>query len=130
MILLDTSVLISRDLVNLDSSESYAASILSRAELEFGVAVARGSTARQRRELLAALDGLFDWLPFDKGTTRAYGIIVGAIHPHGPAQARRIDSYIAAHALQHGVPLMTLNPTDLRHLGTLVTVLTPPGRPG
>ena len=123
MILLDTSVLIADHLDRLDPEQTYAASILSRAELEFGIAIARDAQLGIRRGRLERLDQLFDWLPYTPATTRAYGILARATHPEAPAQARRIDTYIAAHALELGVPFMTANPGDFQHIAQLVTVL-------
>jgi len=124
MIILDTSVLIDDHLQSLPSDQEYAASILSRAELEFGVAVADDAHRDERRKRLAQLDELFDWLPFSSATTRAYGVVAKATHTHAPAQARRIDTYIAAHALELGVPLMTANTADFARVQHLITVLT------
>jgi predicted nucleic acid-binding protein len=128
VILLDTSVLIERDISSLDQKQNYAASIFSRAELEFGASVATGDEACERRTRLAFLDQRLEWLAFDEGSTHAYGTVAAAVHPHAPAQARRIDTYIAAQAYQHGVPLMTLNLADFRHLSALVDVILPPSR--
>ena len=69
---------------------------------------------------------MFDWLPFDLDSTRAFGVVARAVHAKAPAQARRIDTYLAGQALQHGIPLMTLNPGDFKHLTSLVTVIAPP----
>ena len=124
MILLDTSVLITNPLTGIDSQQEYAASILSRAELEFGIAVAQASQADFRRRRLQDLDRLFAWLPFTAATTRAYGILARAMHSQAPAQARRIDTYIAAHALELGVPFMTANPKDFQRVSHLIA-LTP-----
>ena len=123
MILLDTSVLIADPLTGLDPQEDYAASILSRAELEFGVAIADGARAMARRRRLDELDQIYEWLPVTPATTRACGILAKAMHAHAPAQARRMDTYIAAHALEWGVPLMTANPKDLHLIAYLVTII-------
>ena len=123
MILLDTSVLIENPLTGIRSGQEYAASILSRAELEFGVAIAQGSQADFRRHRLADLDRLFAWLPFTEATTKAYGVLARAMHSQAPAQARRIDTYIAAHAFELGVPLMTTNPRDFQHVTHLISVI-------
>ena len=123
MILLDTSVLIDNPLNWINAEQEYAASILSRAELEFGVAIAQSDRTDLRRHRLADYDRLFAWLPFTEATTRAYGILARAIHPKAPAQARRIDTYIAAHALELGIPLMTANAKDLRHIAHLISVI-------
>ena len=122
MILLDTSVLIADPALALAAEQDYGASILSRAELEFGVAVASGARAERRRRRLHELDQLFDWLPFTPSTTRAYGILARAMHPGAPAQARRIDTYIAAHALDLGIPLLTANPHDVERIASLIEV--------
>ncbi len=61
-----------------------------------------------------------------KATIRAYGILAAAIHPKAPAQARKIDTYIAAHALELGVPLMTANPKDFQHIDHLVSIIPAP----
>ena len=127
MILLDTGVLIANPLLSLDADEQYGASVLSRAELEFGVTVSDGAVAAGRRRRLQELDELFDWLVFTAATSRAYGILAKALHADSPAQARRIDTYIAAHALELGVPLLTTNPRDFGRIGSLVDIL--PWRP-
>jgi predicted nucleic acid-binding protein len=101
-------------------------SILSRAELEFGITVAGPDLVAERRQRLEDLDAVFDWLPFDLGSTRAFGVVAPAVHAKAPAQARRIDTYLAGQALQHNVPLMTLNPGDFKHLLDLVTMIAPP----
>ena len=123
MILLDTSVLIAADIRRLSGDRIFGASILSRAELEFGVAVAGPGQVDGRRRRLADLDALFDWLSFTEATTHAYGILARVIHPEAPAQARRIDTYIAAHALQLSVPLMTANPKDFQRVAHLIDVM-------
>jgi predicted nucleic acid-binding protein len=127
MILFDTSVLIERENLDLDPTQAYGASIFSRAELEFGAAKATGGKAERRRARLAKLDEEFEWLPFDEGTTRAYGAVAAAVHKHAPAQARRTDTYIAAQAYQYGVKLMTLNPADFQHVRSMIEVILPPG---
>jgi len=66
---------------------------------------------------------LYEWLPFTAATSRAYGILARVTHPVAPAQARRIDTYIAAHALELNVPLMTANPQDLQHIAGLIAVV-------
>ncbi|MDR0592269.1 MAG: PIN domain-containing protein [Bifidobacteriaceae bacterium] len=126
MILLDTSVLVDADLSSLDPAESYAASILSRAELEFGVAVAPEDARFGRRARLEFLDAAIDWLPFDEESSRSYGTLARAMHAGAPAQARRTDTFIAAQAHRHGVPLMTRNARDFQRVASLVAILTWP----
>ncbi|MDR0416717.1 MAG: PIN domain-containing protein [Propionibacteriaceae bacterium] len=127
MILLDTGVLIDQSWP--DDAE-VGASVLSRAELEFGVAVARTPQDRADRvRRLADLDACLEWLPFDEAASRAYGALAALIRVQAPAQARRTDTFIAAQALQHGAQLMTTSPRDFAHIAHLVEVL-PPNRPG
>jgi len=126
VILLDTSILITDPALTFDAGQECAASILSRAELELGVAVADGRVAAVRRRRLRMLDELFEWLPVTAATTHAYGILAGVLHASAPAQARRIDTYIAAHALELGVPLLTANPKDFERVAHLVTVVAYP----
>ena len=127
MILVDTCVLI--DWANLDTNpdESYAASILTRAEFEFSIHNARTAQVRAARaRRLIDLDKTFSWLPFTTAATVSYGILATAIHRAGAAaQARRTDTFIAAQAHALGVPLMTLNPTDFAHVADLVALTVP-----
>lgn len=80
MILLDTNVLIDLDLYAFDPDEEYGASILSRAELEFGVRAARTPhDAAERTRRLNQLDQRFDWVGFDVESTRSYGLVAAGL---------------------------------------------------
>ncbi|QCB92353.1 PIN domain-containing protein [Cellulomonas shaoxiangyii] len=125
MIVLDANVLIDLDLYALDPDELYAASILSRAELEFGVRAARtaaDTAARTRR--LNELDRHFDWLPLDVECTRSYGLIAVSARATG-AKVRSKDALIAAQAHRHGAAVMTANLDDFRPFDHLVEVVAP-----
>ncbi|MFC8190236.1 PIN domain-containing protein [Cellulomonas sp. NPDC057328] len=125
MIVLDTNVLIDLDLYALDPDELYAASILSRAELEFGVRAARtaaDTAARTRR--LNDLDRYFDWLPLDVESTRSYGLVAATARATG-AKVRSKDALIAAQAHRHGAAVMTANLDDFRPFDHLVEVVAP-----
>lgn len=128
MILLDTNVLIDLDRYRLDNTETYGASILSRAELEFGIQMARtphASAERTRR--LNELDDVFDWLPFDLACTRSYGIVAAGARGSG-ARVRGKDALIAAQAHRYNAAVMTANLADFRAFDQLVPVLAPTRR--
>ena len=125
MIVLDTNVLVDLHLYALDPVEQYAASILSRAELEFGVRAARtaaDTAARTRR--LNELDEIFEWLPFDLECTRSYGVVASTARASG-AKVRGKDALIAAQAHRHGAAVMTRNVADFQPLDPLVQVVVP-----
>ncbi|MBF0688630.1 MAG: PIN domain-containing protein [Cellulomonas sp.] len=128
MILLDTNVLIDLHLYALDPDDDYSASILSRAELEFGVRAARtaeDTAARTRR--LNELDGLFDWLPFDVECTRSYGVVASTARASG-AKVRGKDALIASQAHRHGATVLTANLDDFRPFAHLVRIVAPTRR--
>ncbi|GIG36775.1 PIN domain-containing protein [Cellulomonas pakistanensis] len=129
MILLDTDVLVDLHRYALDSAERYAASILSRAELEFGVLAARDpQAAAHRLRWLNDLDDRFDWLEFDVASSRSYGIVASGARATG-AKVRGKDALIAAQAHRHGAAVMTANLADFRPFDHLVRVLAPSPRP-
>lgn len=125
MIILDTCILIDFDKFGFNSDEGFAASILSRAELDFGVQMSKDPVKRaQRVQDLVQLDGSFDWLPFDFGSSIAYGII--ASQSGGGSRVRGKDALIAAQAYQHGATLMTANLADFKPFAHLIPVIPPP----
>lgn len=123
--LLDTSVLIAPPAGGLASlTEAVAVSIVSVAELQYGVALADDPVEElaRRRRLQAVLEGC-DVLGLDVATTELYGALAGLVvrmgrHP----RPRRFDLLIAATASRHGIPVLTRNADDLRGLERLVTV--------
>lgn len=128
MIVLDTNVLVDLDRYALDPDGLHAASILSRAELEFGVRAARNAidtAARTRR--LNDLDMTFDWLLFDVECTRSYGLLASAARATG-AKVRGKDALIAAQAHRYGAAVMTANLADFRPFDHLVEVVAPTPR--
>jgi len=128
MILLDTNVLIDLDRQIFDASESYGASILSRAELELGVQAApSAASAAVRTRRLAELDDRFSWIEFDLACTRSYGIIAAGARATG-ARVRSKDALIASQAHRHGAAVMTANPDDFAPFDHLVRVLAPSPR--
>ena len=69
---------------------------------------------------------MFDPLPFDADTSRAYGRVYAATVAAGRKArgARAIDLLIAAAACAHGLPLYTRNPDDFQALHNLVEIVT------
>lgn len=128
MILLDTNVLIDLDRHRFDTREAYGASILSRAELEFGVQVAPSAESMAvRARRLAELDDRFRWIEFDVACTRSYGIIAAGARATG-ARVRSKDALIVAQAHRHGAAVMTANLDDFHPFDHLVQVLPPAPR--
>ena len=125
MILLDTNMLIDLDRYRFDATETYGASILSRAELEFGIQVAPSAESMAvRARRLAELDDRFHWIEFDIASTRSYGIIAAGARATG-ARVRSKDALIVAQAHRHGAAVMTANLNDFRPFDHLVRVLAP-----
>ena len=125
MILLDTNVLIDFDSYTFDPSQSYCASMLSRAELTLGVV--RAQTAQDglaRRAKLALLDAWIDWLPFDQAASEGYGIVAGAAKLTG-ARLRNKDALIAGQAYSLGLSIMTANVDDFVPFSAHVVAMAP-----
>ena len=126
MIVLDTNVLVDLDRYVLDVDGAYGASLLSRAELEFGINAARdATTAAQRVRHLARLDDRFEWIEFDLECTRSYGFVAARANAKG-AKVRGKDALIAAQAHRHGAAVMTANLDDFAPFAHLVQVVPPP----
>jgi predicted nucleic acid-binding protein len=123
VILLDTNILIDYELYAFDPEETYSASVLSRAELEFGICKAPTAQEREiRQAVLADLDTRFKWKPFDLRASQGYGIVAGTA-PVSGAKVRSKDALIAgqAYSLQAGV--MTRNMSDFAPFSHLVTII-------
>ena len=128
MILLDTCVLIDLKAYLLSPSELYVASMLSRAELAFGVVEAPTTALRQkRRTRLANLDEWLDWLPFDRAASDGYGTVGGASGLSG-ARSRSKDALIAGQAYALGAAVMTANLADFAPFEQYITVVAPTPR--
>jgi hypothetical protein len=123
-LLLDTSVLIRG---RTDPEDEVAISAVSLAELHFGVLVAADDKARAiRLRRLAAIETVFDPLPFDAIVARECGRLHAAVAQRGGKPRRRsFDLAIAATANVHGVPLLTLDVADFKLIEDLVDVRTP-----
>lgn len=123
--ILDTSVLIAS--WRPPDDEDYAISIVSLAEMHFGVLKAAGTpalSARLRR--LGAIEHEFDPIPVDQRVARAYGECAQAVISIGRSPRPRVfDLLIAATARVEGATLYTLNPDDFRGLDGLVEIASP-----
>lgn len=122
--ILDTSVLIASDLAPLPGE--LAISVISLAELHYGVLVAPSADARAVR--LARLSGLqrrFDPLPVDEAVADSYGRLAATtVHQGRQPRLRVMDLLIAATAHAHSAVLYTRNGDDLRGLDDLVEIVS------
>jgi len=120
---LDTSILIAQAPVPIDGD--IAISVVSIAELQFGVLVATDDERRAHRlaRLSAILRG-FEPLPVDAAVAASYGELAAATHRAGrKATARSLDLMIAATAHAHGARLVTANIQDVEHLNGLLEII-------
>ena len=117
---LDTSVLIADEVSPLPGE--LAISVVSLAELHFGVLLAADGDERARRlSRLSALQRRFDPLPVDEAVAESYGLLVARVVKAGrQPRARVMDLLIAATAHAHGATLYTRNADDLRGLEGLL----------
>lgn len=123
--ILDTSVLIATDVPMLDGE--LAISVVSLAELHFGVLVTADAAIRaERLRRLSDLQRTFDALPVDDDVAVSYGLLAAAVAGTGrEPRSRVIDLLIAATAHAHGARLYTRNASDLvgiEHLIDMVSV--------
>jgi predicted nucleic acid-binding protein len=120
--ILDTSVLIADDVAPLPGE--LAISVVSLAELHFGVLVAVDDDARARRlHRLSTVQRRFDPLPVDEAVAESYGILASRVVKAGRQPRTRVmDLLIAATAHAHGASLYTRNREDLRGLDDLVEI--------
>jgi predicted nucleic acid-binding protein len=121
--ILDTSMLIAswKPL----PGDEYAISIVSLAEMHFGVLRASGTpalAARVRR--LSEVEREFDPIPVDGRVARSYAECAEAAVRAGRS-LRRFDLVIAATARVEGAKLYTLNLDDFTGLEDLVEVVKP-----
>ena len=123
MIMLDTSVLIDFP-AEWPEDEMFACSVITLAELQFGLQLTVGTSkhaARQAR--LTLLDSQFEWTPFDEKAALGYGTLAATVHQSRPNHARSKDIMIAGHAYSMGAALMTRNPKDFELVDQMITVI-------
>lgn len=123
--ILDTSVLIAREEEpEIEVPLEIAISVVTLAELHYGVLIAKDDLTRQRRlSRLGAIEASFQPLPVDSAVARAFGVISHAVKAAGRQPRSRImDLLIAATALAHNMPIYTRNANDFEGLRSLIDV--------
>ena len=121
--ILDTSVLIAEDVSVLPGQ--LAISVISVAELHYGVLVANSDEARAiRLSRLSRLQRRFDPLPVDDAVADSYGQIAAHVAASGrQPRARTMDLLIAATAHVHNACLYTRNVDDFAGLEQFIRVV-------
>jgi predicted nucleic acid-binding protein len=121
--ILDTSVLIATDVAAIPGE--LAISIISVAELQFGVLVATDQVRAARLSRLGAIQRRFDPLPVDDAVADSYAQLAARVTQIGrQPRARVMDLLIAATAHAHDATVYTRNPDDLAGLDDLITIAT------
>jgi len=122
--ILDTSVLIATDVIPIPGE--LAISVVSVAELHFGVLVARNVQTRATRlSRLSSVQRRFDPLPVDDAVAASYGRLAARVVEVGrQPRARVMDLLIAATAHAHDAAVYTRNPADLAGLEDLISIVT------
>ena len=122
--ILDTSVLIADDITPIPGE--LAISVVSLAELQFGVLVAKNPQAQGLRlARLSRIQRRFEALPVDDVVADSYATLAAAVGQTGrQPRARVMDLLIAATAHVHDASLYTRNPDDLSGIEHLVNVVT------
>ena len=120
---LDTSILIAEAADPVEGD--IAISVVSIAELQFGVLIAPDDDRRAHRlARLSAILRNFEPLPVDAAVAASYGELAAATYRAGrKATARSLDLTIAATAHAHGARLVTANIDDVKHLDALVEIV-------
>jgi predicted nucleic acid-binding protein len=125
--LLDTSVVIAHEdgiILEQQLPEEAAISVVTLAELHYGVLIAKDDQARQLRlRRLGVVEEAFQALPVDASVARAYATVAQAVKAAGrQPRARIMDLWIAATALTHGIAVYTRNAQDFEGLQELIEV--------
>jgi toxin FitB len=121
--ILDTSVLLAEGITPIPGE--LAISVVSIAELQFGVLVAKSPEIQATRlARLGTIQRRFDPLPVDDAVADSYSRLAAAVVRAGrQPRARTVDLLIAATAHAHNAAIYTRNADDLRGLENLITVI-------
>jgi toxin FitB len=121
--ILDTSAVIGPVPVGFD--DEVAISIITIAELQFGVMIAADQRVRgERLRRLSALQSQFDPLPIDGPVAAAFGRLAAALTGSGrQPQIRAMELFVAATAMANGARLATRNAADLIGLEDYVEIV-------
>lgn len=125
--LLDTSVLIDMDMIDVDLlPDESAIATITLAELAAGPHAARSDDERARRQdRLQWATQTWDPLPFDTNAARMYGRVLAAVHTSGRSTRSRLaDLLIASTAAANGLALYTRNPNDFIGLEEILSIRT------
>ncbi len=125
--LLDTSVLIAREEdsgIEASLPQEVAISVVTLAELHYGVLAAKDDETRQHRlRRLGVIEATFQPISIDAGVARAFATIAHAVKTAGrQPRARVMDLWIAAAALANHLPLYTRNMEDFEGLQSLIEI--------
>jgi toxin FitB len=119
--ILDTSILIATDIAPIPGE--LAISIISIAELQFGVLVATDQARSGRLSRLSAIQRRFDPLPVDEAVADSYAQLAAQVTRIGrQPRARAMDLLIAATAHAHNATVYTRNASDLVGLEDLISI--------
>jgi predicted nucleic acid-binding protein len=99
--------------------------VVSLAELQFGVLVAKDEQARTLRlSRFSSIARRFDPLPVDDAVADSYAVLAARVVQIGrPPRARVMDLLIAATAHAHGAALYTSNAGDLAGLEEHISIV-------
>lgn len=122
-VVLDTSVLLAGHVER--AGDEVAISVLSIAEMQMGVLLAKDDDTRAARlTRLSRMERTYDPLPVDSAVAASYATLATATRRAGrKASTRTIDLLIAATAHAHNATLVTANPTDVHHLTDLLPII-------
>lgn len=122
--LLDTSVVIGGGLESIPGEVSI--SVITLAELQFGVLVARDEVTRaDRLRRLGVLQRHFSPLPVDDAVAASYSRLAAKVVAVGrQPRVRTMDLLIAATAHAHKARLCTRNPRDFNGLEDLIEIVS------
>jgi predicted nucleic acid-binding protein len=123
-VLLDTSVLIDAEALDLSAHDDRVAvvSAVSVGELAFGLNTGQDSEGREARLRRVLAD--YEILPFGVEEAKLYGVLATLVRAAGRnPRPRRLDLQIAATAAAARVPLLTANPVDFLGADRLVDVV-------
>ncbi len=126
--LLDTSTIILLD--RIDASDLPVLPVISAvslAELSVGPLATIDLAQRAIRQVrLQEVEAMFDPLPFDAASARAFGRVAASLRSAGrkPA-ARAFDALIAATALANELAVFTCNPDDFAGIDGVEVVAVP-----
>ena len=124
LVLLDTSCTIEYPHQLDRLADAAAISTLTIAELAFGLhhhdpLVVAAREARYREVL-----NDFDPIPYSARAAHVYGAIAASVRKAGrKPRPRRIDLMLASVAAELGAVLLTRNPDDFAHVGSIVRVI-------